>query len=33
MIEDRFFGTAAQQALLRTGRALFDLIRDDPAFS
>lgn len=33
MIEDMFFGTDAQQAQLRKGRALFDLIRDDPAFS
>ncbi len=27
---DSYFGTPAQQAMLRRGRAMFDLLRDDP---
>lgn len=33
MTQDTFFGTPEQQALLRRGRGLYDLLRDDPRLS
>jgi hypothetical protein len=33
MLDDSFFGTDAQQALLRRGRALYDLLQDAPNIS